>query len=337
VQLFANLLPYYVGETGGACLLPNGKAFFVGGAAATALYTPSGGTNEGSWSAGPSIPNSLVAADAPMAMMPNGQVLAMVSPAPYFTQVTNLNFGAPSSFYIYNYASGANGSWSQINSPTGGTTDNTVSYNSRMLVLPDGTVLFTDGGGVYDYVPGGGQVAAGQPSIYSISYNGDGSLLLSGTLFNGISEGASYGDDAQMNSNYPLVRFTSGGNVYYGRTHDWSSTGVSTGSTIIYTSCTLPANLPTGPCTIQVVANGIASPAYSFSGPVWVNFNYTGGAQNGTYQYPYKTMAQGISAVPSGGTILLNGAQQPSYSSETPSITKAMSIYAVNGPSTIGN
>ena len=29
---------------------------------------------------------------------------------------------------------------------------------------------------------------------------------ISGTLFNGFSEGASYGDDAQMSTNYPLVR-----------------------------------------------------------------------------------------------------------------------------------
>jgi hypothetical protein len=338
VQIYANLLPHYVGETGPAFLLPNGKAFFVGGTGATALYTPTGSTNKGSWSAGAYIPNSLASADAPGAMMPNGQVLCAVSPAPYITQGTNVNFGSPTSFYIYNYSSGSGGSWTQINSPTGGTTDNEVTYNDRMLVLPDGTVLFTDGNSVYDYVPGGSQVASGQPVIDGISYNEDGSLLITGVLLNGISEGASYGDDAQMNSNYPIVRFTSGGVVFYGRTYNWSSTCVDNPNLIVSTQCIIPPNLPPGPCSIQVIANGIASALYYFNGPVWVDFNYTGGLQLGTYDYPYKTLAQGVSAVNSGGTILLNANVQPSQSDEPPqSISKAMTIYSVDGPSTIGD
>jgi hypothetical protein len=337
VQIYANLNPYYVGETGPAFLLPNGKAFFVGGTGATALYTATGDTNKGSWSAGADIPNSLVSADAPGAMMPNGQVLCAVNPAPYFTQVTNLNFGSPTYFYVYDYSSDSGGSWTQINSPTGGDTDNEVAYDDRMLVLPDGTVLFTDGGTVYDYVPGGTPVPSGQPTINSVSYTSGGNLLITGTLFNGISEGASYGDDAQMNSNYPLVRFTSGGQVYYGRTFNWNSTGVADPSLVVTTECTVPTTLPPGPCTMQVVANGIASGSVQFSGPIWVDFNYTGSTQNGTYQYPYNTIAGGISAVASGGTILINANVQPSETSETPVITKAMTIASVGGPSIIGN
>ena len=54
-------------------------------------------------------------------------------------------------------------------------------------------------------------MSAGKPVITSMSTNADGSYHLTGTGFNGISEGASYGDDAQMDSNYPLVRFEDAG------------------------------------------------------------------------------------------------------------------------------
>ena len=57
VNLWANMGPKVVGEIGPALLLPNGKAFFLGGSGHTAIYTPSGSTNFGSWVAGPDIPN----------------------------------------------------------------------------------------------------------------------------------------------------------------------------------------------------------------------------------------------------------------------------------------
>ena len=37
-----------------------------------------------------------------------------------------------------------------------------------------------------------------------------------------------------------------GGNVYYARTYNWSSTGVATGSTPVTTEMTVPAGLPKG-------------------------------------------------------------------------------------------
>ncbi len=76
-------------------------------------------------------------------------------------------------------------------------------------------------------------LTAGKPRITSISANPNGSYLLTGTGLNGISAGAAYGDDAQMDSNYPIIRMTndSSGDVYYGTTTNWSSTGVMTGNT----------------------------------------------------------------------------------------------------------
>jgi hypothetical protein len=109
-----------------------------------------------------------------------------------------------------------------------------------------------------------------------IASNGNGSYHLTGTGLNGLSEGAAFGDDNQMDSNYPLVRFTDGsGNVHYGRTYNWSSTGVMTGTNLVSTDFTLPPNLPAG-SYLEVVANGIASDPVAFypSDTPTVNFVY---------------------------------------------------------------
>jgi len=244
----------YLSEEGAAFLLPNGKAIFLGSTGHTALYTPTGTTGAGTWTAGPDFPNSQGTPDAPAAMMVNGVILCAVSPVP--TNPTN--YPTPISFYEYDPVGNA---FTQVNGPTG-TTLPGATYNTRMLDLPDGTVLFTDYlSQLYVYQPSGSPLAAGKPAITAITTNLNGSYHLAGTLLNGISEGAAYGDDAQMNSNYPLIRMTNNatGNVYYARTFNWSSTSVMTGSTPESTDFTLPANVPFGTYSLVVVANGISS------------------------------------------------------------------------------
>src|ERR1035438_9641530 len=106
------------------------------------------------------------------------------------------------------------------------------------------------------------------PVIQGITQNPDGSLHLSGTLFNGISAGAAYGDDAQMDSNFPLVRFTdAGGTNIYGITHSWSSSSVMTGNKVVTTEAVEPPSVVNSPhnYTMQVVANGIASDPVDFN------------------------------------------------------------------------
>ncbi|MGA2348138.1 MAG: choice-of-anchor D domain-containing protein, partial [Candidatus Sulfotelmatobacter sp.] len=82
---------------------------------------------------------------------------------------------------------------------------------------------------------------------------------ISGTLFNGVSQGASYGDDAEFATNFPLVRVTSNGNVTYLRTHNHTSMGVDMPDTIVTTYFDVPASLPLGAYTLEVVANGVPS------------------------------------------------------------------------------
>src|SRR5258705_11156289 len=125
-----------------------------------------------------------------------------------------------------------------------------------MLDLPDGPVLFVGGqnsSSLYVYTPDGTPLPAGQPVINTITKNVDGSYHMTGTGLTGISEGASYGDDEQMNSNDPIVRMTNNvtGNVYYARTYNWNSTSVQTGSSGIATEVSMPQKPPAGTSSLR--------------------------------------------------------------------------------------
>ena len=155
----------YGSEMGAAVLLPNGKAFFIGSSPVTALYTPSGSTNAGTWIAGPNIPGNLGAPDAPAAMMNNGKVLCALSPTPYTLGGTNYIYTTPTYFLEYDYSAGPIGSFTEVHAPNGSYTDAQPTFVQRMLDLPDGTVLFTDGGRqLYVYIPDGFPLAAGKPA-----------------------------------------------------------------------------------------------------------------------------------------------------------------------------
>lgn len=249
-------VPMYdiMGELGGAFVLPNGQAFFIGATGNTAIYTPSRATTPGSWAAGAVMPNGLGAPDAPSAMMVNGKILCAFGPVN--------TFDPPTTFCEYDSVANT---FTIVSGPTGPTFDS-PPYPMRMLDLPDGTVLLsTSAQQLYSYQPDGSPLLTGKPTISSIIQNSDGSYHLTGTLLNGISQGASYGDDAQMNSNYPLVRMTnSAGKVFYARTHGWSSTGILTGNKSVSTEFTVPANLPLANYSLVVVANGVSSDPVSF-------------------------------------------------------------------------
>src|SRR6185437_7856652 len=95
-------------EIGPAFVLPDGRAFFLGATGHTAFYTPATNT----WTAGPDIPNGLVADDAPGAIMPNGDILLAADTGGYtgpttifeFNPTTNTytNVTPPSSIYNIN-------------------------------------------------------------------------------------------------------------------------------------------------------------------------------------------------------------------------------------------
>jgi hypothetical protein len=254
-------------ETGAAFMLPDGRAFFLGGNSNTAYYTPSGTAADGSWTAGPLIPNSLSAPDAAAAMMRDGKILCAVSPTLTCCDGGGNNiFNTPTSFYIFDYAAGANGTFTSITAPDGNPNHNIPAYYTNMLCLPNGQILYSQQNSkqYYVYTPGA-QLAANRPFINDIAQHNDGTFTLTGKDINGWSEGAGYGDDWQMNTNYPIVQLSGGGNVYYARSYNWSSTGIYTG--IQTTDFSLPAGLPAGTYQLRVIANGIASDPISFCTP----------------------------------------------------------------------
>jgi subtilase family serine protease len=71
----------------------------------------------------------------------------------------------------------------------------------------------------------------------------------------------------------------------------------------------------------------------SYAGPIFVDFNFTGSPQNGKYTNPYQTIAGGVGAVSSGGTIMIKTAGS---TPETLTISKPMSIKAIGGTAIIG-
>jgi hypothetical protein len=233
-------------EIGPALRLPDGRIFFLGATGHTAFYDPSTNT----WAAGPDIPNGLVTDDAPGAVLPNGHVLFTADP-PHTGATT-----------VFDFDPVANTITPVLNAPD----LPTRAFNDRMLVLPNGQLLLTRSNTqLYVFTPNGEPDPSWRPTITGITDNGGGTFTLTGTQLNGISEGAAYGDDAQMSSNYPIVRLVGpDGTVYYARTFGWN-VAVATGDTPVSVNFTLPAGIPDGTYSLSVVANGIASDAVDFN------------------------------------------------------------------------
>ena len=237
-------------ELGPGFLLPDGRALYFGANGNTVYYTPSTNT----WTAGNPIPLGLGMADAPGAMMPNGHILISVSP-------TNPLFSPPASIYEFDPVAGT---YTNVTPP--GFNPNNSSFNTQMLVLPSGQVMLVDDSRqIGIYTPNGAPQNAWKPVITDITGSGT-QYTLTGTQINGISEGATYGDDNEMASNYPIVQLTdSSGVVTYVRSFNWSSTGVATGSTPETVQFTTPTNLAPGSYAVRVIANGIASDPFQMN------------------------------------------------------------------------
>lgn len=227
------------GEIGPAILRPDGTVFATGAsnnrAGKTAVYHPAttpGG--KGTWTAGPNFPSD-AAGDSSAALLVNGNVLVL---------------GNSGQLYEFN---GTN------LTPT--LKPGRVAY---LMVLPTGQVILT-GGKIQVYNSTGTYSKTWAPTITSAptSVTRGSTYQIFGTQFNGLSQAASYGDEEQTATNYPLVRITNNatGHMFYARTHNHSTMGVATGSAIVNTMFDLPASAETGASKLVVVANGIPSTA----------------------------------------------------------------------------
>ena len=229
---------YPPGEVGPAVLRPDGTVFATGsystaGPGHTAIYHPPVvPTDPGFWTVGPDFPNNDDAGDSFAALLPNGNVLVL---------------GNSGRLYEFD----------------GVNLTPTIAVSGGLMVLPTGEVLVT-GSRTQLYTPANTRAPrAWAPRIRnfpSVVVRGS-SYRISGKQFNGLSQAASFGDELETATNYPLVRITNNatGHVFYARTHDHSTMGVATGNLSVFTHFDVPAGMETGASSLQVVANGIAS------------------------------------------------------------------------------
>jgi hypothetical protein len=237
-------------EVGPAVLRPDGTVFATGanGGPHASGHTAIFDTASRTWRPGPDFPAGLDIADGPAALLPNGNVLVETSPGV---------FKKGAQFFEWD---GTN-----LNPvPAPAPANNESSYLGNMLVLPTGEIFWTDiSGNAYVYAAKGGPNPAWAPRIVAdavTTITRGKTYRISGYNFNGFSQGAAYGDDAQAATNFPLVRITNRqtGHVFYARTHDHSTMAVAYGGTAS-TRYDVPAGMETGAADLVVVANGIAS------------------------------------------------------------------------------
>jgi hypothetical protein len=209
------------------------------------------------------LPDHFAVADGPAAPLLDGNVLVMASP----DSSTTGPFNKPSHFYEFSLTD--NTLSAQLTDTPNAS--NFRAFDGHMLVIPTGEVLLTacNQNGAADvqfYENGGTFQDAWRPVITSVvpTHIAPGaSYAVSGTLFNGYTQGATFGDDSQSASNYPLVRITNNAtsDVSYARTHDHSRMGVeAVGSTATTTThFDTRGDLENGPSMLVVVTNGIPS------------------------------------------------------------------------------
>ena len=239
-------------ELGPQILRPDGTVVAFGGTtsgvANTAIYNSSTGT----WSAGPALPVIGAAdynlADAPAALLNNGNILFAASPG---------LFSTPVHFFEFSSANAITQVGDTTNAPS------LTSYQVNFVVLPTGQVLETDFSGTVEiYQANGGFNASWQPTITSVPSNLalGATYQVSGTQLSGLSQGAAYGDDAQANTNFPLVIIENiaTAHTFYARTTNWSTTSVAPGASGSV-SFTVPSNMEIGPSLLFVIADGIFS------------------------------------------------------------------------------
>jgi len=248
-------------EIGPAILLPDGRVFAIGATSHTAIYTPPPiASQQGSWIAGPDFPaqdpgQPLGAEDAPACLLPNGRVLCVAGPI-------STPYSLPTYFFEFDPAAL---SFNRVADPPN---SSCPTYVGRMLLLPTGQVLFANGStDIEVYTPDGMPQLCWRPRIaHSPTWlQPNDSYELSGVQLNGLSQAVSYGDDASMATNYPIVRIRnlSTGKVAYCRTTNHSTMGVATGSTVQFTKFTVPSAIDLGASDLCVIANGISSPCIS--------------------------------------------------------------------------
>jgi hypothetical protein len=225
------------GEIGPAILRPDKSVFATGAthtgasSAHTSVYHPGASpTDPGTWTPGPDYPNGDQSGDNFAVLLTDGKVLVQGNSGQlYEFDGTNL-------------------------------TPTLQGGNNSLMVLPTGQVL-VGGSAVYSANGGPLQIWAPLVSYFPSSVTRGQSYVILGRQFNGLSQAASFGDEYQTATNYPLVQITNiaTGHVFYAKTHNHFPMGVNTGPVPTSTHVDIPAGMETGPSKAVVIANGIPS------------------------------------------------------------------------------
>jgi hypothetical protein len=248
-------------EIGPLIMNPYGVAFsFPGLTAATSsnvnVFDPTNTT----WSIASVLPSvssvPYTMADAPGVVLPNGNILVAMSPNNW----SSGSFPKPMHFWEYSPFQDA---FTQVSDTAQAANYN--SYQENFLELPNGTIMAfaIDAIDIEIYTPSSDNVFPSQfqPTVTSLPscVSPGGSYIASGTQFNGLTEGAYYGDDTQASTNFPLVLMlnANSGAQYFAQTFAHSSRSIAPNAATS-TSFRVPAML-TGPAAFYVIANGIPS------------------------------------------------------------------------------
>jgi hypothetical protein len=245
-------------EVGPEVMRPDGTLVAFGGTVHNAVYD----THTKTWAALPDTPMNLDLADAPAALMPNGDILLAASPG---------IFNPPTHFFELH-----DSTFTEVDAFAG--EDSMTSYVHAMLVLPTGEIMmtnFTDTIWLYTPAPGfpdnAQPVILGAPELVGTgpiaqtapiaSLYPNRTYQVAVTRMNGVSQGAYYGDDVQTSTNFPIVKVTNTetGHAVYMRTHDHSDRSISPDERGI-TLFDVPDTMELGHAQLVVIANGIPSP-----------------------------------------------------------------------------
>jgi hypothetical protein len=258
-------------EIGPEILRPDGTVLALGAKGQNLLYDSTSRV----WSQTADLPmvggQQFDVADGPGALLPSGDVLVAASPGV---------FGNPTLFFEFDGTA-----FNMVDAPPNAPGNS--SFNNFMLLLPTGELWLTDfSQDIELYTPASNIVQTAVPVITAVAPlteiaaagpsqpSGRVELLplttlspgitykITGTQLAGISMGAYYGDDYQSSTNYPLVRLTNedSKHVVYCRTHHHGTRSIAP-----HLASAAQFDVPTaterGRATLEVITNGIASPA----------------------------------------------------------------------------
>jgi hypothetical protein len=261
-----------VDETGPALLRYDGTAFFLGGNEHTAIYSPAASPK---WSNGPDLPDQdgkkIGIVDGPAALMVNGNILFGAG------QINDKgDWSSPCWYFEFDGTT-----FNRTGDPPN---NDCPTYSTRLLLLPNGDILFCREGDSSFYAYHS-DAALPQDSFRPVIQACPANIVpgttiqVSGLQFNGLSQAVAYGDDSQTATNYPLVRIVNkqSGHVRYCRTFNHTtmdsngnaipSMGVATGAAVITTNVVIPDEIELGDSSLFVVANGI--PSQPFDVAIW--------------------------------------------------------------------